>query len=95
LNFQSFNKTDILHINYGEISLRVEEVEQDYLKCVAINSGQIQIFNSLSVEGKEHFTNNLIINDKLKLQWEIEYAIKLEVEFIVMSILENSIKEIK
>lgn len=95
LNFKNFLKTDIIHINYGEVSLKIEDAEEDYLKCVAMNSGMIQKFNSLSVEGKEHFTNDLIVDDQTKLNMEIESATKLGVEFIVMSIVDEPVKEIK
>jgi pyruvate kinase len=95
LNFRNFSTSDIIHINYGEVSLKVEQVEDEYIKCVAMNSGPLQKYNSLSVEGKEHFTNELIMNNVSKLNREIESAIELGVEFIVMSLIEDPIKEIK
>jgi len=95
LNFTNFNTSDIIHINFGEVSLKVEEIKEEYLKCVALNSGSIQKFNSLSVEGKEHFINELNVTDTKKLNKEIELAINLGVEFIVMGLIKDSINEIK
>lgn len=95
LNFKNFDKSDILHINYGEVSLKVEEVSEEYIKCISLNSGNIQKFNSVSVEAKEHFTNDLIYNDVGKLNREIESAVKLKVEFLVISIKEQPQVEIQ
>ena len=55
----------------------------------------IQKFNSVSVEGKEHFSNELIVNDEEKLISELNSAKELDVEFVVMSIMEDPNKEIK
>lgn len=88
-------KQDILHINYGEVSFKVEEINDSFIRCIALNSGLIQKNDSLSVEGKEHFINDLIINDKEKLKQELVSAINLEVEYIVISIIETPVKEIK
>ncbi len=95
LKFTNFSKSDILHINYGEVSFQVEEINENYIKCVALNSGVIQKFNSVSVEGKEHFSNELIVNDEEKLIRELNSAKELDVEFLVMSIIEDPNKEIK
>ena len=48
LLFDNFSN-DIIHINYGEISLKVEKVNKLFLKCVALNSGTIHKQNLLSV----------------------------------------------
>ena len=48
LLFDNFSN-DIIHINYGEISLKVEKVNNLFLKCVALNSGTIHKQNLLSV----------------------------------------------
>lgn len=95
LNFKNLTKQDILHINYGEVSFKVEEINDSFIRCIALNSGLIQKNDSLSVEGKEHFINDLIINDKEKLKQELVSAINLEVEYIVISIIETPVKEIK
>ena len=95
LNFKNIQKGDILHANYGEVSFKVECIEYDSIKCIALNSGNIQKFNSLSVEGKEHFSNDLIIIDKNKLDNEIIDAINQGVEFIIISVIDDPISEIK
>jgi pyruvate kinase len=95
MNFKNFAKTDVIHINYGEVSLKVEEAEGEFLKCIALNSGLIQKNNSLSVEGKEHFSNNLISVEPSKLKKEVQSAVELGVEFLVMSVIDNPVNEIK
>jgi pyruvate kinase len=95
LNYENFTKNDIIHINYGEVSFKVEETNAGYLKCIALNSGTIQKFNSLSVEGKEHFSNNLISTSEDKLTQELELYVKLGVQYVVMSIIDDPVYEIK
>ena len=95
LKFTNFSNTDILHFNYGEVSFKVEETNENYIKCVALNSGMIQRYNSISVEGKEHFTNDLINFDENKLKKELNSAKDLDVDFVVMSVIENPTSEIK
>ena len=48
LVFQNFSQ-DIIHINYGEISFKVEVVNANYLKCIALNSGIIHKQSLISV----------------------------------------------
>jgi pyruvate kinase len=93
-NFRNCIKGDVIHANYGEVSFRIDQVEEDYIKCIALNSGSIQRYNSLSVEGKEHFSNDLVVSNKDKLVSEIEAACKLGVEFLVISIIDNPVAEI-
>jgi len=95
LKFTNFSKTDILHFNYGEVSFRVEETDENYIKCIALNSGIIQKHDSISVEGKEHFSNELVRSDESKLIKELNSAKELEVDFVVMSVIDNPIEEIK
>jgi pyruvate kinase len=95
LNFQNCIKSDVIHVNYGEVSFRIDQVEDSYIKCIALNSGTISKYNSLSIEGKEHFSNELVFTNIDKLSREIEGACKLGVEFIVMSIIDDPITEIK
>ncbi len=66
-----------------------------FVKCVALNSGLLQKYNSISFEAKEHFSNELIVTDKDKLMMEIESAVKQGVEFIIMSVIDDPVKEIR
>jgi pyruvate kinase len=95
MKFTNFSKTDILHFNYGEVSFRVEETDENYIKCLSLNSGMIQRYNSISVEGKEHFSNDLVNVDENKLMKELNSAKDLDVDFVVMSVIDNPIVEIK
>jgi pyruvate kinase len=93
-NFKNCIKSDVIHVNYGEVSFRIEQLEDDFIKCIALNSGYIQKYNSLSFEGKEHFSNDLVISDKDKLINEIDEACRLGAEFLVMSIIDDPVAEI-
>jgi len=95
LIFKNFTTADIIHVNYGEISLKIEEVGDKYLKCISLNSGIIQRNSLVSVEGKEHFKEKLIEDNKDKLTNELNMAIKLDVEYIVVSIIDNPVEELK
>lgn len=94
-NFKNFTTNDILHVNYGELSFKVEHVDQDYIRCIALNSGTIQQHNPISVEAKDHFACDLISDDPSKLRRELETAVRLGVEFIVISVLNEPVQEIK
>jgi pyruvate kinase len=95
LNYKNLHKGDIIHANYGEISFKIDEVGEEFVKCIALNSGNLQRFNSISLEGKEHFSNDFIIIDNNKLLKEIEAAVKQGVEFIIMSVIDNPVEEIR
>lgn len=60
-----------------------------------MNSGAIQKNNAISVESKEHFSSGLIVNDLEKLTSELKESVDLGVEYIVMSIIEDPVNEIK
>ncbi len=95
LNYKNLTKGDIIHANYGEVSFKVDEVMDKFVKCIALNSGVLQKFNSISFEAKEHFSNELIEIDNNKLINEIESAINQGVEFITMSVIDNPVVEIR
>jgi pyruvate kinase len=95
LNYKNLTKGDIIHANYGEVSFKVEEVQDQFVKCIALNSGVLQRYNSISFEAKEHFSNDLIVTDKNKLMNEIQSAVMQGVEFVVMSVIDNPVAEIR
>jgi len=95
MNFQNFHISDLIHINFGEITFTVDEINENYIKCNCMNSGNIKLRSSFSVEGKDHLFHKLVETRENKLLQEINDAIELKVDFIVMGVIDDPIKEIK
>jgi len=49
LIFNNFSDTDIIHINFGDISFKISEISESYLKCIALNPGKIIKGNMISL----------------------------------------------
>ena len=95
INPLSFKVGMNIHANYGDISLEVLEVSSNYIKCITKNSGVISKFNPISVEGENHFAKNMFSTSETKLVKEIEDAINLGVNYIIVSCVDNPKEEIK
>lgn len=95
LEFNNFELSDLIHINFGEVTFTVNEITDKCLKCKCLNSGKIKLNNTFSVEGKDHFLSSLIEIDENNLTDELFDAINLNVDFIVISIINEPNKEIE
>lgn len=91
----SFKIGTNIHANFGDVSLEVIEVCDNYLKCVTKNSGIISKFMAISVESENHFLKNLFSTSKNKLVKEIEDAISLGVNYLIISVINNPVEEVK
>jgi len=95
LNFKSFDIADLIHINFGEVTFSVCEVNENYIRCKCLNSGKIELRNTFSVESKDHLLANLVTTDERKLYEELIEAANLKVDYIVISIICEPNKEIE
>ena len=84
-----------IHINYGDLTIEVDEINENYIKCIAKNSGIVTKYSMLSVESENHFTNNMFISNEIKLVSDIEEAINLKCNYIVISLIKDPKEEIK
>lgn len=95
LNFNLCKVGNVFFINNNDVTLDVIEVHDKYLKCKVNNSGTIYKHSSFSIFHENHFKNNLIKEDQYLLVKEIEEAIALGVDYIVISIIRDSREEIQ
>lgn len=95
LKYNNLEISDMIHINFGELTLSVEEKAEKYIKCRCINSGTVKLGHSFSVEAKDHFLSDLIENDENKLLKELRDSINLGIDFVIVSILTDPNKELE
>jgi hypothetical protein len=91
----NFEKGDLIHLNYGDLTLIVEEIYEKNIKCRGLNTGIVKNGSNFSVEGKDHFLNDLIHNDENKLIEEVKETIELDFDFLVMSTISDPVMEIE
>lgn len=95
LNFKNFEISDLIHINFGEVTFTVCEIGDNFIKCKCLNSGKVKERNSFSVERKDHFLSELILTQESKLYEELIDSVDLKVDYIVISIISEPNKEIE
>jgi hypothetical protein len=95
LNFKNFELSDLIHVNFGEVTFTVCEIGDNFIKCKCLNSGKVKERNSFSVERKDHFLSELILTQESKLYEELIDAVDLKVDYIVISIISEPNKEIE
>lgn len=95
INPHSFSVGMNIHINFGDVSMEVLEITDNYLKCVAKNSGSISKYSNFSVENENHFKKHMFKIYETKLVKEIEDAISHNAHYILISTIENPKHEIK
>jgi len=91
----NFEKGDLIHLNYGDLTLIVEEIYEKNIKCRSLNTGTVKIGCNFSVEGKDHFLYDLIQNDENKLIEEVKETMELDFDFLVMSTISDPNAEIE
>ena len=67
----------------------------NFIKCKCLNSGNIKVRNSFSVERKDHFLSELVTTEQRKLYEELIDAVNLKVDYIVISIISEPNMEIE
>lgn len=91
----NFEKGDLIHLNYGDLTLIVDEIYEKNIKCRGLNTGIVKNGCNFSVEGKDHFLHDLIQNDEKKLIEEVSETMELDFDYLVMSTICDPIKEIE
>jgi pyruvate kinase len=94
LNFSNCKPGMAFFLTNNELTLEVVEVNDNYLKCKANNSGDIYRHSTFSVFKENHYTSGIVNEYEVKLVKEIEEAISLGADYIIISIINDPKEEI-